>query len=345
MSSDTIYAGLEGSRGHNNVDRCTGGKGGIGRGMNFGEQLVSIREGKKTEVHGLYMKMDIFCRHYCLGQEIANLLQTHHFTSPASLLHVTDAELLEDGFIIGHVAELKRALRQMVGKELDEGGGRRPELYGGIGGRGGYGKKGGEGGVGEPSKVPPSLVGLFAGVGSAVRVDMVAFKTRKYPMFTTKPLFGPEFTVSMLQFPNTDAGGTWIIGGIGGIGGNGTHKGGEGGVGEPSRIPTGSLSCFTKIFGGIGGEGGTGEFVGGKGGTGWGSAFDELLGHADQKRLSAKSTPLSNLPISSDLGKRLREQGFVTVEALFLVTGKDLLEVGGFKRGDIGALKEALTYF
>ena len=70
-----------------------------------------------------------------------------------------------------------------------------------------------------------------------------------------------------------------------------------------------------------------------------------MLGHADEKTLTAKPTPLSDLPISRDLRKRLREQGFVTVEALFLVTGKDLLEVEGFKRGDIGALKEALENF
>ncbi|KAJ6479088.1 hypothetical protein C8R45DRAFT_1006574 [Mycena sanguinolenta] len=348
MSPD-IYAGAEGTRGPDSLD-CPwgrGGKGGIGEGTNVGERLVFIRKGRKTAVHGLDAKINEFCHHYCLGEEIARLLQTHHFNSPASLLHVTNAELLEAGFRIGHVAELKRALRQMVGKELDEGLGCRPELYGGIGGRGGHGGQvGGKGGTGEASKVPTTLEVLFAIIWSGVGGEggTGGRKDSRTPHVRNDATLWSKIQ-RILPSPNTDAGGTWIIGGIGGMGGSGTHEGGEGGVGEASRIPTERVSFFTKIFGGIGGEGGTGGSVGGRGGTGRGTVFDESLGRADDKTLTTKPTPLSDFPISRDLRKRLRDQGFVTVEGLFMVTGRDLLRVDGFERGDICALKEALENF
>ncbi|KAF7340499.1 hypothetical protein MSAN_02121300 [Mycena sanguinolenta] len=149
----------------------------------------------------------------------------------------------------------------------------------------------------------------------------------------------------MLFLPNTDSRSTWIIGGIGGMGGDGAYEGGEGGVGEASHIPTGRVSSCTKIFGGIGGGGGTGSYVGGTGGTGRGSVFYELLGDVDKMTLTGKPRPLSDLSIHEDLRKRLRQQGFVTVGALFMVSGGDLLKVDGFELGDICALKWALKSF
>ncbi|KAF7340493.1 hypothetical protein MSAN_02120700 [Mycena sanguinolenta] len=347
--SHTIHAGTEGIRGSDDPKRWgRGGKGGIGQGLNFGEPLVSIRKGKKKAVRGLNENIGAFCYRYYHGGEIANLLQTHHFNSPASLLHVTDVKLLEVGFRIGHVAELKRALRTMAGKELDEGGGYRPELYGGIGGRGGHGGLvGGDGGVGEVPQVPPTLEALFSKIAGGVGGEGGTGGRQD-----SRPRHGlDEATLQariqrMLPFlPNTDARSTWIIGGIGGMGGNGAYEGGEGGVGEASHIPTGRVSSVTKIFGGVGGEGGTGGSIGGAGGTGRGTAFDELLGHADERTLTIRPAPLSDLPIDVGLRKRLRQQGFMTVGALFMVTGGDLLKVDGFELGDIGTLKDALEDF
>ncbi|KAF7358597.1 hypothetical protein MSAN_01198200 [Mycena sanguinolenta] len=388
-----IHVGEKGS-GHDNESR-TGGEGGMGQGFKAAELLVSIREGGRTAVRDLDMKMDIFCHYYGLGQELAGLLQTHHFKSPASLLHVTNVELLEDGFKIGHVAELKRALRQMVGKELDEGGGCKPELIGGIGDKGGHGGQvGGKGGDGEASKVPPTLhsrfgnisgkmfhyaiwdsfteilLGGFGGEGGTsgcrnlqtprVPNEATAWSkiqkilrrgaggqggtSRQNSQTPRDPKEVAAYAVFQTMIPfslNIDAGGTWITGGVGGMGGNGTHRGGKGGIGEASDIPIGRVSFYTKIFGGIGGEGGTGGHFGGTGGKGQGTAFHEPLGNADGKTLTAK--PLSDLLIDENLRKRLRQQGFITAGALFFVTGRDLLDIDDFKRGDIGALKDALA--
>ncbi|KAJ6479115.1 hypothetical protein C8R45DRAFT_1076723 [Mycena sanguinolenta] len=334
-----IHTGAEGIRGIDNLDRRgRGGKGGIGQGLNFGEPLVSIRKGRKRAVRGLDAKMDAFCHHYCLGNGIASILQEHHFNSPASLFHTTDVELFGAGFKIGHVAELKRALRHMVGEELEEGGGCRPDLFGGIGGRGGHGGYvGGTGGVGEAAVVPPELRFLFAKIWVGVGGEGGTGGPQNSQTFHGLDEATLWATIQRMLplLPNTDAEGTYILGGIGGRGGNGAYEGGEGGVGEASDIPTGRISYLNKIFGGIGGEGGAGGSVGGAGGTGQGSVFDELLGHGDEKALIAKPTPLVKFPIDGGLRKRLVQQGFVTVEALFMVTGRDLLNVDGIERGDI----------
>ncbi|KAJ6479086.1 hypothetical protein C8R45DRAFT_1216392, partial [Mycena sanguinolenta] len=123
-----------------------GGKGGTGHGLKLGEPMVSIRDG--AEVLGLDETMDDFCRQYCLGEEIANLLRHHGFASPSSFQHVTDLELHKEKFKVGHIAEVKWALRKMVGKHLLVRSG-RPDIHGGVGGQGGHGgRKGGEGGEG-----------------------------------------------------------------------------------------------------------------------------------------------------------------------------------------------------
>ncbi|KAJ6479085.1 hypothetical protein C8R45DRAFT_358678 [Mycena sanguinolenta] len=140
----------------------TGGKGGTGHGLKLGEPMVSIREG--AQVPGLDMAMDKFCRRHCLGEEIPDLLRQKRFRSPGDLQYVEDLVLLEDGFKVGHIAELKWALRRTVGKDLLVRSG-RPELHGGIGGNGGDGgKEGGGGGDGESPGVPNTLLSWFVNI-------------------------------------------------------------------------------------------------------------------------------------------------------------------------------------
>jgi hypothetical protein len=86
--------------------------------VKFEQPLVSVREGWKERVPGLDASTDEFCRQHCLGREIANLLKTKGFKSPSSLVYATDLGLLKGGFKIGHVAELRWALKGMLEKEL-----------------------------------------------------------------------------------------------------------------------------------------------------------------------------------------------------------------------------------
>jgi hypothetical protein len=62
--------------------------------------------------------MDEFCDDHYLGQEILGLLKQCRFESPRSLLVAEEPTLVAKRFKIGHIAELKWALKRMVGKEL-----------------------------------------------------------------------------------------------------------------------------------------------------------------------------------------------------------------------------------
>ncbi|KAF7341649.1 hypothetical protein MSAN_02062700 [Mycena sanguinolenta] len=321
-----------------------GGKGGIGHGLKFGEPMVSIRDG--AQVQGLDESMDEFCRRYCLGEEISNRLRQNGFVSPGSFQYVTDLELHTDGFKVGHIAEIKWALRKMVGKDLLARSG-KPELRGDIGGKGGHGgRKGGEGGVGDAAVVPVTYLYRFAkiwggigGQGGTTDQDL-----QRPPSLVPERVTLWERLRSMLGMLSSKIIETerpHIYGGVGGKGGDGTHRGGEGGVGEASQIPIGMVSIFAKIFGGIGGEGGAGGSFGGRGGIGRGSVFSEFLGCAHERTLNAPPTLLADYAMAEELREMLLHQGFVTVGALFMVTGEDLVKVG-FKTGHIATLKRIL---
>ncbi|KAF7358598.1 hypothetical protein MSAN_01198300 [Mycena sanguinolenta] len=324
-----------------------GGKGGIGHGMKFGEPLVSVQDG--AQVQGLNESMDEFCRRYCLGEEIPDRLRQNGFVSLGSFQYVTDLELHTDGFKVGHIAEVKWALRKMVGKDLLVRSG-KPELYGGIGGRGGHGgHKGGEGGVGDAALVPETYLSRFAKIwGGTGGQGGTAGQDSQRP-----PSPAPEGVtlwerfrcmLGMLSSKTMEREGQHIYGGVGGKGGGGTHGGGEGGVGEASQIPIGMVSIFAKILGGMGGEGGAGGSFGGRGGIGRGSVFSEFLGRAHERTLNAPPTLLADYSMAEELREMLLQQGFVTVGALVMVTGEDLVKVG-FKTGHIATLKEILRRF
>ncbi|KAJ7506003.1 hypothetical protein B0H11DRAFT_1903921 [Mycena galericulata] len=67
--------------------------------------------------------------------DIRNLLEKENLWTPGALLYVNDIELRELGFKLGHVAELKWALKKMVGKEVEEVQPGTTELYEGKVGR------------------------------------------------------------------------------------------------------------------------------------------------------------------------------------------------------------------
>ncbi|KAJ6479090.1 hypothetical protein C8R45DRAFT_1006583 [Mycena sanguinolenta] len=330
-----------------------GGKGGTGEGLKLGEPMVSIRDG--AQVPGLNVTMDEFCRRYCLGEEIAKLLRHHGFGSPRSFQEVEDLELHKAGFKVGHIAELKWALRKTAGKDLLVRSG-KPELHGGIGGMGGHGgQHAGEGGKGESAVVPGTHIPRFAKIwggigGQGGTTGPKPPSPAAEGVNLWERVRGMLITLRILSRKATETEGTYVFGGVGGKGGGGTRGGGEGGIGEASEIPIGAVSMFARIFGGIGGEGGFGRIFGGRGGIGRGSVFHEVLGHPHGNTLNAPPTLLANYSMAKhpNEDKKLRhmlsEQGFVTVGALFVVTGKDLAEVG-FNIGHIAALKGALREF
>ncbi|KAF7358606.1 hypothetical protein MSAN_01199200 [Mycena sanguinolenta] len=229
-----VTTGYKGTHGNDsNSHLGIGGNGGIGRGVKIPEPLLSIPAG--TQVQGLNMTIDQFCAQHSLGSQIASLLLQVGDPSPSSLPYIEDLDLLQFGFRLGHIAELKWALRRSVGTVGDSPEqSRKPDLYGGIGGKGGYGsEQPGQGGVGESSVVPRTYRHRFAGIFGGI---------------SGRPRRGRT-----------------LFGGKGGSGGDGLHRGGEGGVGEASRVSIGVVSRFANIFGGIGGTGGAGGRFGGNG--------------------------------------------------------------------------------
>ncbi|KAJ7776512.1 hypothetical protein DFH07DRAFT_766708 [Mycena maculata] len=88
-----------------------GGRGGTGQGPKFGHQLLSI------DGNGLpLLTMAEFCREYKLSDKIHKLLDGQGFETVGALLKLTDTDLENAGFKVGHIAELKRALDNFAAK-------------------------------------------------------------------------------------------------------------------------------------------------------------------------------------------------------------------------------------
>ncbi|KAJ6479045.1 hypothetical protein C8R45DRAFT_933823 [Mycena sanguinolenta] len=266
--------------------------------------------------------MDIFCEHYCLGDEITGLLRKIECTSPSSFQDIEELDLLKEGFKFGHIAELKWALKKLVGKDFPVPSG-KPDLHGGIGGKGGHGpEQPGEGGEGQSAVVPETYLRRFANIfelprhpGGIGGEGGTADPDRQTPSPSEKL----PFQARVRKGPN-------LFGGMGGRGGYGSRKGGEGGVG------------------GISGAGGAGGRFGGRGGLGRGPFFSDSIGQPNETSLRARPMPLANYPMDGKLRKQLSQLGFVTVGALFVVTKAELDEAG-FTVGRIADLKAMLREF
>ncbi|KAJ7796360.1 hypothetical protein B0H14DRAFT_2620044 [Mycena olivaceomarginata] len=94
-----------------------GGKGGTGQGLRFGQPLISIKKDSEAKLSGLDMETQIFASSTRLGKDISDLLQNQGFETPGALLHVSDTDLSRAGFKVGHIAELRWALRKSRAKK------------------------------------------------------------------------------------------------------------------------------------------------------------------------------------------------------------------------------------
>ncbi|KAJ7743412.1 hypothetical protein B0H16DRAFT_1463741 [Mycena metata] len=75
--------------------------------------LPSLYAGKMGEAV-TDMSLKDFCAQYKVGEDLFERLGQLGFTTVGSLLEVKDAELTDRGFNLGHILELKRALKQFV---------------------------------------------------------------------------------------------------------------------------------------------------------------------------------------------------------------------------------------
>ncbi|KAF8169199.1 hypothetical protein K438DRAFT_1855840 [Mycena galopus ATCC 62051] len=86
-----------------------GGLGGDGDGPNFSRQLVY---GQTPRVPT--MSLSEFCRQYRVSDKIRRQLDEQGFETAGSLFEVSDMTLHEAGLKSGHIAELKRALKEYM---------------------------------------------------------------------------------------------------------------------------------------------------------------------------------------------------------------------------------------
>ncbi|KAF7340494.1 hypothetical protein MSAN_02120800 [Mycena sanguinolenta] len=333
-----------------------GGEGGRGRGVEFEQGLIFLHPDSEVELaklSGLDLTVQDFCVQHSLGQNIENLLLKKGFASPRALLYTTDLALRQEGFDIGHIAELKSALKRVVGtKLLREVKIDRVAFFGGIGGAGGQGdRKGGRGGTGMGPVYSRTMLrssgmkriviagGIGGPGGPGGQLWTQPTQPSQMPYHHQFDTMLSRHSVSYTaQADNSD----WLFGGMGGPGGPGQHKGGDGGVGEGSNIPISFAPSSERIFGGIGGEGGPGGEVGGQGGTGEPSAWHQPLAYAGKNVLSAQPTRLVDFNIPDNLRNFLSYKGFVTVGGLFEVNVHDLK---GLDVGHIATLRQHLENF
>ncbi|KAJ7282664.1 hypothetical protein C8J57DRAFT_48695 [Mycena rebaudengoi] len=132
-----------------------------------------------------------------------------------------------------------------------------------------------------------------------------------------------------------------LKGGVGGKGGLGViGNGGHGGVGKATVITIDETPNFSEIIGGTGGKGGTGVRNGGNGGTGEANVFGSRIVQGKPKDRSAR---VADLAVGETIRTMLTNEGYETIEALFLATDVNLTEAG-LKRGHIYQLTSALAH-
>ncbi|KAJ7364554.1 hypothetical protein DFH08DRAFT_839528 [Mycena albidolilacea] len=97
-----IHGGTGGEGGPGDV---VGGRGGTGQGPRFSHQLITI-DGKGLPP----LSVAEFCQEYKLSDKIHKLLDDQGFETVGAFPKLTDTDLKDAGFKIGHIAELRRAL-------------------------------------------------------------------------------------------------------------------------------------------------------------------------------------------------------------------------------------------
>ncbi|KAJ6540424.1 hypothetical protein B0H19DRAFT_1313086 [Mycena capillaripes] len=101
-----------GTGGEGGASDNIGGRGGAGQGPRFSHQLLSI-DGKGLPP----LSVAEFCQEYQLSDKIHQLLDNQGFETVGALFKLTDTDLKDAGFKIGHIAELRRALDDFASKD------------------------------------------------------------------------------------------------------------------------------------------------------------------------------------------------------------------------------------
>ncbi|KAJ7267040.1 hypothetical protein B0H12DRAFT_1257770 [Mycena haematopus] len=319
-----------------------GGAGGVGLGPSFSTNPVAIDSASIFQIPEL--DTIAFCEEHQLGDEICALLDDNGFDTINSYLLVEEeAQLKELGFKVGHIAELRWAVKKLAQNfsTLPTANTQEsyiPSIYGGYGGTGGDGlQRGGQGGTGKPPQLGLHdawrFGPIFGGTGGTGGAG------GPVPSF-----FGVNREVNTAANGGTASKGPVLNGGWGGTGGWGTEEGGVGGLGGGPRISVTEVGVFREIKGGIGGTGGASAIEGGSGGTGDGPILAGLLVSIDdetRRRLPYKK--LEDMGIKPALCQLLKEQGFQSAGGLFEVHETDLPPQ--FKLGHVAGLKLALKKF
>ncbi|KAJ7721272.1 hypothetical protein B0H16DRAFT_1791586 [Mycena metata] len=90
----------------------TGGIGGVGERLDLTLQPLFAGDADDVEETAVDMPLEEFCQAYKIGQDLLARLKQEGFTSAGAFLEITNGQLEDKGFGLGHIAELKRALRQ-----------------------------------------------------------------------------------------------------------------------------------------------------------------------------------------------------------------------------------------
>ncbi|KAJ7744250.1 hypothetical protein DFH07DRAFT_777116 [Mycena maculata] len=84
---------------------------GLDPGQKSTKQLVSVQGSPVWVPTGTVSQ---FCHQYCLGEKIKTALEKEGFETAGALTEVSDTALLDVGLQNGHIAEIKRALKEFL---------------------------------------------------------------------------------------------------------------------------------------------------------------------------------------------------------------------------------------
>ncbi|KAF8172353.1 hypothetical protein K438DRAFT_1851569 [Mycena galopus ATCC 62051] len=316
-----------------------GGTGGDGEGLVVEAPAVHIDDTAKTRLQ--WIDTTTFCQEYGLGGEICQRLIGEKYHTINALFEEDETQLKKLQLEVGHIAELKWAMKKMLSLEYPDikltytKGEYTPEIYGGTGGAGGDAlEKGGNGGTGKAPQIGVEDLHRFSVIGGGKGGAGGAGVVEKPNVVTT----GVNTDPTPQRILNID-------GGQGEVGGPGVVLGGTGGNGAATKIPVLYVALFSKIAGGIGGAGGYAVKQGGQGGVGKANIFPRHIFFIDEKTqrqmLLQTPLPLGELEIDTELRDQLEKHGFRTAGGLFEAYEQDL-QPPDFKRGDITSLKAVL---
>ncbi|KAF8187353.1 hypothetical protein K438DRAFT_1764956 [Mycena galopus ATCC 62051] len=259
-----------------------GGTGGDGAGLVVEAPAVHIDDTAKARLR--WIDTTTFCQEYGLGDEIRQLLIDKNYQKINALFEEDETQLKNLPLKVGHIAELKWAMKKMLLLEYPDieltstKSGYAPELSGteptivkilsqtftgGTGGAGGDAlERGGHGGTGKSPQIGIEDFHRFSvirggkgGAGGSVgeKPNVVARGVTTDP--TPQCVGNIDGMIGTSELPEVVAAGVNtgpapqrnLLGGQGGVGGQGVVLGGPGGVGAATKIPVLYVALFGKI--------------------------------------------------------------------------------------------------